>query len=108
VQTVESWQPPDAWQGMTGTITNRILDKIDAGMPDGERYSPASAAKSRAAWKVVADIAGKEEGPSREIIKGWLKSGLLKEEAYTSPRRREETMGVRVDDAKRPPRGLPE
>jgi hypothetical protein len=92
---------------MTGTITNRILDKIDAGMPDGERYSAANAARGRAAWKVVADIAGKKEGPSKEIVKGWLKSGLLKEEPYMT-KHREEAMGLRVDDAKRPSRGVPE
>jgi hypothetical protein len=107
IQTVEPWQPPDAWQGMTGTITNRILDRIDAGMPDGERYSGAPTARTRAAWKVVADIASKKEGPSREIIKGWLKSGLLKEEPYMT-KKREEAMGLKVDDAKRPSREVPD
>ena len=102
VQTVEPWDPPDAWQGMHAALTNRVLDTINAGLPDGDRYSAANAAKSRAAWKVVRDMTGKSEGPSRVIIKGWLKSGLLKEEPYESPAKRDTRMGLVVDAIKRP------
>jgi hypothetical protein len=107
VQTVECWEPPDAWQGMTGAITNLILDKIEEGMPDGERYSGAATARARAAWKVVAKVADKKEGPSRVIIKAWLDSGLLREEPYKT-KKREEAMGPKVDDTKRPSGRVPD
>ncbi len=38
VQTVEVWTPPDAWYGLSSHLLNRILDEIDAGLPDGNRY----------------------------------------------------------------------
>jgi RecA-family ATPase len=102
VQTVEVWHPPDAWADMNASSTNRILDAIDKGMPNGERYSAANAARERAAWKVVADVTGKEEGPAKEIVKGWMKSRLLFEEEYKSPAKREMLKGLRVDNSKRP------
>ena len=102
VQTVEAWQPPDAWADMNTDLTNRILDAIDKGMPNGERYSAANAARERAVWRVVADMAGKEEGPAKEIVKGWLKSRLLAEQDYKSPTKRETLKGLRVDNSKRP------
>ena len=55
VQTVEPWTPPDVWQDLDTARINRILDKIDAGMADGRRYSDASRAEDRAAWKVILD-----------------------------------------------------
>jgi hypothetical protein len=102
VQTVEPWIPPDPWGGINTFIANQILDDIDAGLPDGERYSNASAAKDRAAWRVVAKHAPKEEGPAREIINKWLKAGTLIEEDYNSVLRRKTLKGLKVDPAKRP------
>ena len=53
VQTVEPWIPPDTWAGTDHTLLNLILDDIDAGLPNGQRYSPVNAAEKRAAWGVV-------------------------------------------------------
>jgi hypothetical protein len=33
-----------------------ILNKIEEGMEDGRRYTHATNAKTRAAWKVVVDV----------------------------------------------------
>ena len=53
VQTVEPWTPPAAFDGLDTGTCNRILDAIDVGLPDGERYSSAPRATIRAAWQAV-------------------------------------------------------
>jgi hypothetical protein len=102
VQAVETWTPPDAWKGISSNLANQILDAIDAGLPNGERYSDASKATARAAWQVVRQFTGKDEGPSREIIRTWVKNGVLIRENYTSPTRREPQIGLVVDPTRRP------
>jgi hypothetical protein len=82
---------------------NSILDKLDAGMADGERYSAASSAKGRAAWRVIQDFTSvKTEAQCREMIRQLIKNGVLVEETYVSPGRREEQQGLRVVATKRP------
>ena len=72
IQTVEPWQPPDTWAGLDSALLNRILDALDAGMADGQRYSSAGSAVKRAAWRVVEQHApGKPEKACRFIINAW-------------------------------------
>lgn len=103
VQAVEAWSPPETWAGLSDQLLNRILDDIEQGMPDGERYSGTPNARARAAWPVVQKHApDKTEAQCREVIKTWLKSELLKVEQYESPGRREKQSGLAVDASKRP------
>jgi hypothetical protein len=103
VQALEMWAPPDAWVDLDAERVNRILDKIDAGLPNGNRYSGAPSAKKRAAWPIiVAEMPEKAEAQAREIIKGWLKMGLLISREYENPIERKKRDGLYVDPAKRP------
>jgi len=103
VQTVEPWTPPDTWAGLNNDLLNRILTEIAAGLPDGNRYSDGPNATDRAAWRVVQQHApAKTEGQSREIIKTWVKTGLLVHRGYENPATRKTAQGLFVDDAKRP------
>ncbi len=103
VQTIEPWQPPDTWAGLDHAMLNRVLDQIEAGLPNGSRYSAAGPARERAAWRVVVEHAPeKTEKQVREIIRAWLKSGTLYEDEYTDPERRAVVKGLRVNAAKRP------
>lgn len=103
VQALEAWTPPDAWLDLDAERINRILDKIDAGMSDGNRYSSAPSAKKRAAWKVIIDeVPDKAEAQAREVIKGWLKTGLLINREYENPTDRKQADGLFVDPLKRP------
>jgi len=103
VQAVETWTPPDTWADLNASQLNRILDDIDMGLPDDERYSAAGAARDRGAWKVVHEHAPtKSDGQCREIIKTWLKNGVLRQEKYRSKARRTETIGLFVNPEKRP------
>jgi AAA domain len=103
VQTVEPWTPPDAWAGLSSPLLNQILTDIDAGMPDGNRYSEAPNVTDRAAWRVIVKHApAKSEADARQVIKAWVKSGLLVRDEYENPATRKPVKGLRVDNAKRP------
>ncbi len=103
VQTVELWEPPSLWQDLDTALLNRILDDIEAGLPDGARYSDANAAKERAAWRVVLKHApNKTDQQAREIIRTWVKNGTLVSKPYHTPERGEEVKGLFVNAAKRP------
>lgn len=103
VQTVEAWAPPDAWRDLNKHMLNRILDEIDTGLPNGERYSPHNRAGERAAWQVVLRHApGKSEEQAKEIIATWIRNHVLIVEDYESPLRRAAVKGLRVNSAKRP------
>jgi RecA-family ATPase len=78
VQTVEPWTAPATWEGLSNDLLNRIRVDLDAGLPDGNRYTDAAKAGVREAWRVVARHApDKTEAQAREIIKVWLKNGVL-------------------------------
>ena len=102
VQTIEPWTPPDTWADLGGALLNKILTAIDAGLPDGSRYTDAPRAADRAAWRVIVEHApAKAEGQAREIIKTWVKAGVLIRHDYDNPVTRKEAIGLRVDPTKR-------
>ena len=103
VQALEAWMPPDPWVDLDAERINRILDKIDAGLPDGNGYSAAPNARQRAAWKVIVDeVPEKAEAQAREIIRAWLKGGLLVSREYRDSKDRKRVGGLCVDPTKRP------
>lgn len=102
VQTVEQWQPPQVWTDLSDQLLNQVLTDIDAGLPDGERYSDTPRTTSPA-WMVVTRLCPtKTEGQAREIIKSWVRNGVLVHRNYYSPARRKDVTGLYVDSAKRP------
>jgi AAA domain len=103
VQTVEPWEPPDTWAGISNLALNAALTEIDQGMPDGRRFSDAGAAKALAAWRIVHKHApDKTEQQCREIIRTWVKNGVLFTQEYQNPTRGEAAIGLRLNAAKRP------
>jgi hypothetical protein len=98
VQAIEKWLPPEVWAGITDEQINAILDDLEAGPGDDRRYSAAPNAKYRAAWLVVQQhCPGKTEAACREIIRNWLKSGVLVSKDYDDPERREPAKGLFVN-----------
>src|SRR5262249_52652750 len=86
VQTVEPWTPPDTWANLSTTALNAALTEIDAGVGNGQRYSGTPSAKERAAWPVIQrHCPDRTEAQCREIIKAWMKTGLLYERGYDDP-----------------------
>jgi hypothetical protein len=102
VQTVERWTPPDIWRDMSVPTIHKILDAIEAGLPNGDRYSDSAAARTRAAWPLIVEhCPDKTEGQAAQIIAKWLKSGLLVRRDYTN-KARQNAKGLFVDNSKRP------
>jgi hypothetical protein len=104
VQTVERWNPPETWVDLSIDLLNQMLTKIDAGLPDGNRYSDAPrTSDERAAWRVVTNLAPtKTEGQARDIIRTWVKNGVLIRRDYENPKTRKDAIGLYVDQTKRP------
>jgi hypothetical protein len=103
VQTVAPWTPPKTWAGLSNNLLNQILDVIDAGIPGGNFYTDAAKAPGREAWEVVQRFApNKTEAQAREIIRTWVKTGLLVPFDYPNPATRKLVRGLKVDSTKRP------
>jgi hypothetical protein len=103
IQVAEPWAPPETWAGLDNSTLNAVLDTIEFGMEDGDRYSASPAAKTRAAWRAVqARAPNKSEDQCREIIRQWVQNGVLVEEIYHSSPRRAPQRGLRVVAAARP------
>jgi hypothetical protein len=102
VQTVELWEPPKAFAGLDFDIIDQILATIDAGLPDGNLYSDAPAATKRAAWKVIHVVTPeKNEATCREVIRTWVKNGILVKTSYENPKNRNEESGLKLSEEKR-------
>jgi len=83
VPTAEPWKPPDIWGSLTNTVTNQILDAIQAGPSEGRRYTDANRAGDRAAWRAVAErCPSLNEKQARKVITTWLKSGMIEARDY--------------------------
>jgi len=103
VQTVEPWSPPDLWAKLSAAVLNAALTEIDRGFANGQCYSDAPNATHRGAWNVVMKhCPGITEAQTKQIVRTWVRSGLLYRESYTDPVDYKERQGLRVDDAKRP------
>ena len=103
VQTVVPWHPPKTWDGVTSAQANAALDDIEAGMQNGQRYSDAGPAKSRAAWPIVQrHCPTRTEAQCRQIVNTWVETGVLFNEDYDDPVDRKPRKGLRVRHGKRP------
>jgi len=104
VQTVKRWTPPKLWAGLAPETLNAALTEIDAGMSNGQRYTDAGGGKGeRAAWKVVhKHCPNRSESQCREIVRTWIRNGVLYEAEYDDPIKRKTRKGYRLDTTKRP------
>jgi hypothetical protein len=103
VQTLEPWNPPDTWANLPNAALNAALTEIDKGLGNGQRYSDGSTATDRAAWPVVQrHCPGKTEPQCREIVRAWVKNGVLEKKPYDDPVARKSLIGLHLNTAKRP------
>lgn len=103
VQTVVPWHPPKTWDGISSAQLNAALDDIEAGLPNSQRYSDAPKAGARAAWQVVQrHCPDRTEAQSRDIVRTWVKNGVLYAEEYDDQVERKPRKGLRVNNGKRP------
>jgi len=103
MQAIERWTPPETWGDVSAEALNAILNETEAEMPAGRRYSGKPQATDRAAWRVVQKYCPtKTEAQCREMIREWIKAGVLFEAKYHDPVSRKEEWGLFVDRNKRP------
>ncbi len=100
VAAAAPWDPPSPWDGLGMDTAIAILDQIDAGLDDGERYTLARQSGDRWAGLPVMKLAGKNEAHAARIIKRWTDEGVLLEGEYTSPTQRKKKACLMVDSAK--------
>jgi DNA polymerase bacteriophage-type len=86
VGVVAPWQYPATWSDLLPETNALILGDIEKGMPDGQRYSTANAAKKRMVWPVVQKhYPNKTKSQCRQIIATWVENGTLYESEYDDP-----------------------
>ena len=103
VPTVEPWTPPDIWAEINSSAANDILDRIERGPSEGQRYSAGkqSSTTDRAAWRVVQNRHPHlSEKQCKAVIAEWVKSGVIETREYQDAVQRKPRMGLFV--AKRP------
>jgi hypothetical protein len=101
VQTVQQWTPPDLFAGASTRIVNEILDDLDRGI-EGQRYSNANTATTRAAWQVVTKHIDRTEKQARAIIHTWVDNEVLIVREYDDPVDRKKRKGLFANPVKRP------
>ena len=96
------WDPPDLFEGVTIYQARTILDEIDAGLPDGDRYSDANSAKEKAAWQVVTKYApSTDKTRAIRIVNKWVKDGPLLKKDYVNSNG-DKAKGLWLDATRRP------
>ena len=103
VPTVEPWMPPDIWVEINNSAANQILDRIERGPSEGQRYSAEkqAATTDRAAWRAVQNgHPHLSEKQCKTIIAEWVKSGMIETREYQDTAQRKTRMGLFV--GKRP------
>ena len=92
IQVAVIWTPPETWAGLSNNALNAALDDIEAGLPDGRRYSSAGAARETAAWRALQKhCPGKSGEQSRRIVITWCDNRVL----YNDVQKSEALIGFR-------------
>jgi hypothetical protein len=96
--TVKPWLPPALTAGLTVDLVNAILDDIDKGLPNGQRYSDGPNAGDRdVVGAVQATCSDKSPQQCRKIIAEWIKQRILVRREYHDPVRRHKAKGLYVE-----------
>ena len=95
VQAAEPWEPPALMAGMDVENLNIVLRRLGAGMENGQKYSTASGATDRAAWRVLQEqFPEMEEAQCKAVIKDWNDAGMFEIDKYDDPKRRDKATGI--------------
>jgi hypothetical protein len=80
------WQYPATETTLEPEVVQNILDAIDKGLPEGQRYSNYASATTRAVWPMMqGHCPDKTKDQCRRIVTTWIKQGLLTEDSYEDP-----------------------
>jgi hypothetical protein len=95
VQAVVRWEPPTAWEGLSGTALLDVLREIDAA-PADDLWCTRKQAGERWAGKLLERLGDRSEQQATGILQAWEKSGLLLKVPFSN-KNRKERQGYRVD-----------
>ena len=101
IAVIATWNPPDAFEGLSRSAIAEILTALRTGPEPGEFYTKHRNANERwAGWPIVK-ISSKSTAEAARIIKAWLKSStLIEDEKYLSPKTRKYTGRIVVNEGK--------
>ena len=104
VQTMERWYPPETWQNDHCRPTQCCADRHRCRPAERPALFGRRGCKGeRAAWSIVQRHApDRTESQCREIIRTWIKNGVLLEPDYHDPVTRKLQKGLEVCNEKRP------
>lgn len=102
VQTVEQWEPPSPWEGITMAQAVDILEAIERGPSPGEQYTSSRRGRSNGRWagNVVLTETDRTDAQAAAIIKAWVTESVLIEGDYHSPEMRKSVAGLTVNEGK--------
>jgi hypothetical protein len=102
VGVLVTWSPPGVFEGIGFPAIDKVLDKIEEGPEEGERWSFAPQAKDAYVGLCIAEGLEITSERAERVISTWKKSGLLYEKEVRSPKVRKMRARVFVDESKRP------
>ncbi|HEX3399408.1 MAG TPA: AAA family ATPase [Acetobacteraceae bacterium] len=103
VAAIAAWQPPDVWKTTSVPDLNVALDRIEAGMEGGGRFTDTRRhPATRWAGQVLIEMFSVTEQQATDLLSAWLKSGVLYREEYFDKSQRKDRTGLRVNALKRP------
>jgi hypothetical protein len=80
-----------------------VLRLINAGTPDGRRFSAAPQAKDRAAWRIVQTaVPSLTDKAAQDVIDSWLRTKVLETRSYRDPVDRRHYPGLFVTPLEEP------
>ncbi|WP_370168888.1 AAA family ATPase [Sinorhizobium fredii] len=101
VGVLTPWQPPGIFEGVSVFRINQVLDRIVAGMPDGDLYSARRRSPERWAGLLLIAEFGFSDEQAKRGLAAWMESGLVYETDFIDTRGRNRN-GIKVNNAKRP------
>jgi hypothetical protein len=83
-ETASAISPPDIPALFVAATS--VLRLINAGTPDGRRFSAAPQAKDRVAWRIVqTSVPNLTDKAAQEVIDSWLRTKVLETRSYHDP-----------------------
>jgi len=109
IQVAEPWTPKGVWADLGEDLLNQILNEINTPrlLPAGHFYTRSPNAGDRAVVPLVRRRTRKTEDQAKEIVKTWIRNGVLVEFEYRNPETRKDVKGLRVEFGARPGEGAP-
>jgi len=101
VQTVEPWEPPKPFDGISMEMCVQALDRLSEDYTPGEKFGFTSQTKDRWAGHVIMRVTDKNEEVAKKILTRWKQDELIIIDTYDSPMlKRKNVSCIRVDCGK--------